>query len=432
MKRNKMHFNDLKREVIDRILCMGCGMCAGICPLGGVEMLHVDHELEPVLTGECNACSLCYDVCPGQDIPMPALDRMVFGRERQPEKELLGITRNIMAAHAADPKIRAAGASGGAATALLVYALEQGFIDGAMVAQMNPKEPWYSMPVLATTREDIIASASSRYTVVSTNAALREVIKGKYKKIAHVGLGCHTEGMRKLQLLYPKHKINESVAFFIGINCGETTSPLSTKLRILEGGGVHSLDEVANVNHRGKPPDGGIAMKITKKDGSVVYSGRFGPLALAEDYFLGRGSLSFRLERCLVCTDFCSELADITVGDYHGPQIPEEGKHLGWTIIYIKTEKGEQIVKDAEAKGYLITHSIDARFPTLGGGFYMKKHGYVHNLMKRKRYGWPVPDFHYPPVLEPVVRDFPYDPTLWPDHFWSGGPCLGKKVVMLR
>ena len=106
-----MDFYDLYREVIGRGLCTGCGTCAGICPTKGVEMVYVDHEPEPRLSGQCTDCGLCYELCPGQDIPMPALDQMVFGRERQPEKELLGIYQRCVAAHAVDPNIWSAGAA---------------------------------------------------------------------------------------------------------------------------------------------------------------------------------------------------------------------------------------------------------------------------------------------------------------------------------
>ena len=162
-------------------------------------MVYVDHEPEPNLSGQCTDCGLCYELCPGQDVPLPALDQMVFGRERQPERELLGIYRRCVAAHAVAPDIRAAGAAGGVVTALLVYALEQGSIEGALVGQMDPKEPWHTVPVLATTSEEVIASAQSKYQVVATNAALSRLLEGGHKMIGHVGLGCHTEALRKLQ-----------------------------------------------------------------------------------------------------------------------------------------------------------------------------------------------------------------------------------------
>ena len=399
-----MDFYDLYREVIGRGLCTGCGTCAGICPTNGVEMVYVDHELEPRLNGRCTDCSLCYEICPGQDVPMPALDQMVFGRERQPERELLGIYRRCVAAHAVDPNIRAAGASGGVVTALLVYALEQGVIEGALVGQMDPKVPWHTMPVLATTPEEVIASAQSKYQVVATNAALNQVMKGRRKMIGHVGLGCHTQALRKLQFLHPTHRAAKSIALFIGIGCHANLYTRGTVLLILEGCGVRSLDEVVKLEYRGGEYPGDF--RVTKMDGRISSIPRNDATSFLIRYF--------RRERCLMCTDWCSELADISVADYWGPEIPEEGKNLGWSSVIIKTEKGEQIIRDAEAKGYLLTQPTDECYLVLHTGLYQKKHGVVHNLMKRKRYDWPVPEYHYPLVIEPIVRDIPFDQSLWP------------------
>ncbi len=401
-----MHFDDLKREVIDRGLCHSCGTCAGICPTGGVEMQYVDHEPEPVLIGKCDdACSLCYDTCSGQDIPMSALDRMVFGRERKPEKELLGINRKIMAAHAADPQIRAVASYGGAATALLVYALEQGLIEAAMVAQMSPKEPWHGMPVLATNRKEIIAAAQFKYQLVPTNALLGAVMKGKYKRIGHVGLGCQTEAMRKLQLLYPKHRINKTMALSIGIACNNNYYSRATELLLLERCGVRSLDEVARVEYGNKAAGG---FKVTRKNGGVFSLTR-------QELYKGFLSRYFLRERCTMCTDVTNELADLSVSERFAPEIPGEGKRLDWSSVIIRTEKGEEIVKDAEAKGYLVTHThpADSRFLVLNAGLYEKKHSAAYKIMKRKRYDWAVPDWHYPPIIEPLVPDIPLDPTSW-------------------
>ena len=310
-QQKKKDFGDLHQEVIARGLCTGCGTCVGICPTEGVKIVYIDHEPEPALTGSCNKCGLCSEVCPGQDIPLPALDQMVFGRERQPEKELLGIHRKCLAGHATDPKIRGAGASGGVATTLLLYGLEQGIIDGALVAQMNPEVPWHTRPLFATTPDEIIASAQSKYQVVATNASLRDVPIGK--KIGHVGLGCQTEAMRKLQLLHPNHWMAQSVSFFIGIACHANFYTRGTELLILERTGVRSLDEVAKVEYR--CGESSSSFRVTKKDGTYFDI----PREEAIGFFLIR---NFRRERCLMCTDWSSELADISVSDYWGPEIP--------------------------------------------------------------------------------------------------------------
>ncbi len=115
-------FAKLDAEVIRVGLCTDCGHCAGICP---DKSLVMNYETErPELRGKCRPdCELCYESCPGKDIPMPDLDRLVFGRQRGVGEELLGVSQAFLKGHATDAAIRSNGAGGGIVSALLTYAL---------------------------------------------------------------------------------------------------------------------------------------------------------------------------------------------------------------------------------------------------------------------------------------------------------------------
>ncbi|MEW6301714.1 MAG: 4Fe-4S binding protein, partial [Thermodesulfobacteriota bacterium] len=73
-------FGDLRGDVVDKGLCTSCGTCAGVCPLGVIDL--AGDEWEPQLAGDCNFCGLCYAVCPGKSGPMPAIEKHLFGRRR--------------------------------------------------------------------------------------------------------------------------------------------------------------------------------------------------------------------------------------------------------------------------------------------------------------------------------------------------------------
>lgn len=403
--RNDLNFKNLYDVVISQGLCTGCGTCAGICPTKGIQMAYADHELEPCLSGECSDCSLCYEVCPGHDIPLPRLDKMIFGRQRQPEAELLGIYQSCFAGHAVDSEIRTEAAAGGVATALLVYALEQGMIDGALVGVMDPSQPWRTLPKLAASRQEIIAAAQSKYQVVATNAALREVLAERARlNIACVGLGCHIQALRKLQLLHPSHKAARSLAFSIGLCCFANFYTRGTEFLIEERLGI-SLEQVAKVEYRGGAGQGNF--RVTTKDGQVLVI----PRAETTGVFLIR---FFRRDRCLMCIDWSGELADISIGDYWGPEIDERSENLGWSTVIVRTQRGKQVVEDAVREGYLQIVPASEHYLVMTNGLYQKKHGAVHNLLKRKRYGWPTPDYHYPLILNPIPRDLPFDSSHWP------------------
>ena len=57
---------------------------------------------------------------------------------------------------------------------------------------------------------------------------------------------------------------------------------------------------------------------------------------------------------CFSCPDYTAELADISVGSV--------GSEPGWSTVLTRTDKGEELLKGAEAKGYIeVTENIDLK-----------------------------------------------------------------------
>ena len=192
----------LYEQVIKVGLCTYCGTCVGACPMG---IIKLDEELEEPrfndVTGCPQNCGICYDVCPGKDIPIPELERMVFGRtKRQHEKEI-GLYQELYRAYAVDQEIREAGATGGCGTALLKYGFEAGLIDGAIIAAMSDSRPWRAEARLITSPEEVFRASQSKYATVPINAALVQVKERKLQRIMVTALPCHAHGIRKGQRL---------------------------------------------------------------------------------------------------------------------------------------------------------------------------------------------------------------------------------------
>jgi len=53
----------LKRHVINREWCKGCGICVAMCPKHVLE-LDSKEKAVAVRTEDCIACQLCEEVCP--------------------------------------------------------------------------------------------------------------------------------------------------------------------------------------------------------------------------------------------------------------------------------------------------------------------------------------------------------------------------------
>ena len=100
----------------------------------------------PSSNGPVTVLPAAWAACPGKGADYPALYTDVFGR--WPENWLIGCTQATYVGYSAVPEIRSGGASAGAITQTLIYLLEQGRIDGAVVVRQGSPKPWLAEPVI--------------------------------------------------------------------------------------------------------------------------------------------------------------------------------------------------------------------------------------------------------------------------------------------
>jgi len=378
-------FNKLQDDVISTGLCTACGTCVGVCPK---DCLEFDLAQEaPVLTDECDSCGICYAACPGADIPLPQLDMMLFARERHVDDEPLGICLGWRKGYATDTQIRKNATSGGCTTALLVYALEKGIIDGAIVTGTDPKCPWRPEPVLATTKEEVLAAAQSKYALVPNNTLLREVERRGLNKLGIVGLPCHIEGIRKMQMYGKPKKLISRIKFTIGLFCAGNRSYKATEHVIESILGI-PLDSIVKYEYRGGPES--QDRMITFRDGKTeIIPKEITPYAVG---IMPR-------DRCKECWDFSSELADVSVGDIFLPQ--RLGRLPNYTCMITRTEAGEALIDGTEKSGYIKTFPLVESGFSYNIGIETKKRLAARRLIDRKNEGLPVSDYHYDISHEP-------------------------------
>jgi len=397
----KKGFDDLARDVINAGLCTSCGTCAGVCPSGFIHMDYEMDEPEPILRSQCNPCDICYESCPGKDVPLVELDKFSFNRRRDVDNEPLGIFKESYRGCASSADTREGGGSGGVVNAVLRHALDEGIIDGAVIAGWDPNQPWRTKPFVATTGDEIEKGMRSTLMVCPVNESLREaVVEMKLKKIAVCGVPCHMHALRKMQMAgRPKSFVN-SIVFIVGVFCAANYYYIGTEHLVRESGKVSDIKDVIAMDYRaGKWPG---SLMVTTKDGKMHY------VASKHEYtwhFLG--SASYKRDRCLMCIDWSAESADISCGDIFTP-IQEQNRK--WTGVLVRTPRGKEIVDGAVRKGRLLLKDLDPTLlPSSGLGWEAKKHAAMYRLMQRKKYGWPVPDYQYPPKLAyvPFDRTFP-------------------------
>jgi coenzyme F420 hydrogenase subunit beta len=324
MKVSKIGFEESLENVVLAGRCTGCATCTIVCPLNCLEYVNG----KPRLVKECNACGICAAVCPRYDFSQSALERFVFGREREPEEDF-GIYRRIVIAQASDSNVLDICQDGGVVTALLTFALERGIIDGAAVSGVSKNKPFFPVPRLAATSQEVVECGGTRYSYSPNLLAFKEGVKQKRERLAFVGTPCQVQAIRKIQMI-PLKKYANPLKLSVGLMCTECfTYEGLMEEQIQEKMGI-KLADVKKMNIKGK-------IIVTTRAGDVKAI----PLADAKQY---------TRKSCLLCPDFSSELADISVG----------GLGLsGWTFTIIRTEEGEELFENAQKKGILRTVPVE-------------------------------------------------------------------------
>ena len=149
-------------QVVKDELCTGCGTCIALCPKEAIKLTLNEKKgiYVPALNEEqCDNCGICFEVCPGHEVDFKSLNLEIFGKE--PGDVLIGNYLNCYIGHATDYDIRYNSASGGLVTQLLIFALDEGVIDGALVTRMKEDNPLEPEPFIARTKEAIIEASKS-------------------------------------------------------------------------------------------------------------------------------------------------------------------------------------------------------------------------------------------------------------------------------
>lgn len=361
-------------------LCTRCGTCVG---LGQGRVMFDDRgarhlpRMQKLLPDDL--AGRIWAGCSAKEVPFPALNDFVFGQgaNRDP---YLGHVKRLAIGHCTDETVRGRSASGGILTSILLWLLEQGEIQGAVVTGMDPKEPWRPKTFIATRPDEIIEAAQSKYVITSVNEILPEM--GRFEgALAYVGLPCQVHSIRKLQLV--GDPTVRRLKYILGPYCGNTLY-FSSIRSLLASHGVRDYRQIQSLRFRDGEWPGN--MRVGLRSGRMIDMPKFHANYLIPFHIV---------KRCLVCTDLSNEFTDISGGDAWSPVYEERGK--GFSIVVGRSEKGADLLQRMEADGKLQLRPIEAdeavRMHT--HGFDLKKRGGFIRVSLWRRLGREVPDYGY-------------------------------------
>jgi len=326
LSQEKKTFNDLETEIIDTEKCVSCGTCEAVCPVNVIEL----QDNTPILVRNCIECGICYANCPAVSFNEKDMEEKIFGRTRKPNEKLTGIYQEVYAARATSDEIHMKAQDGGVVTALLTQFLKDKG-DGVIVAGLEKDKIWVPKPVVAKTREAVIAAAGTKYTPSPTLVGVKKAVKEeKLGNIAVVGTTCQMRGLSLAMMGSMKNKsIADSVALKIGLFCMETFT-YDSFMKYLKDNEV----------------DPG---RVTKFE---IKNGRFYAWDGEERLYRVKLSKVKPLIRpvCNHCTDFTSEFSDISVGNVGSP--------AGYSTVLVRNERGKKILEAAINSGLVEAEPI--------------------------------------------------------------------------
>ncbi|WP_297521570.1 Coenzyme F420 hydrogenase/dehydrogenase, beta subunit C-terminal domain [Thermococcus sp.] len=242
-----------------------------------------------------------------------------------PGENLLGQIRGVYLSRATDGDIlRRKVASGGAVTAMLLYALEKNLVDGVVAAKRT--RGLAGEPVVARTREELLETAGNSWNIVPFEEMIKARIEEEgLKRVAVVCLPCQAQlfgQMREFPLL--EADLSCRVRYVVSLFCRGifVFGAFINHLRIRYG--IRG-EEITNV----RLGEGHLIIQRGREELVI-------PL---------REVCPYLQTGCLICSDYTGVWSDVSAGSVE--------REPGWTVLITRNRRGEKLVRGAEREGYL-------------------------------------------------------------------------------
>ncbi len=353
-------WKELYEEVITSGLCTGCAGCVIACPHDVIGYRHEPgqyypfHLEEELGLDDCvhgvKGCTSCTRACPRFRAWETEADEHLFGRRRD-DDEMSGVYKDIILTRASDDFVYEVGQDGGLVSAILIWCLENGVIDGALVSHLEGEAAgWKAVPGVATNRDEVLAGAGSRYTYSANTMAFPDAVERGLSQLALVGMSCQTS-IGPVMWHRKVGKVGRPIKLNIGLLCSKSFDD-------------SLFDELFWIKY-GLRKENIKKMNIKGVFQVWMHNGDYHEISLKECHAWTR-------EGCLHCPDFAAEHADISTGGI--------GDVSDWTLTVVRTELGREIIVRMLQEGVIEGRPGDSDPGAIA---------LMHKLSAKSRQRWP-------------------------------------------
>ncbi|WP_062053289.1 Coenzyme F420 hydrogenase/dehydrogenase, beta subunit C-terminal domain [Aquimarina longa] len=384
--------NNVISRVVANDLCIGCGMCAAVCPSHNLGIrLNQQGTYEPFLEkDQCDDKGNCLKVCPFNPFPEKKvatedaiLSTITKENDSPNYSKSFGGYNSLYVGYAKEYRREAS--SGGIATWLLKQLLKHKIVDKIIATIENDKDDsvFYKYTIIDTI-EDINLTSKTKYYPMHIGDIAR-LIKGTNESYAIIGLPCTIKAIRLAQVSEPENW--KTIKFCISIFCGGLKSTffteyLASKIDVRYDEIIKPEYRVKNINSTA----GDYSFSCSKKgdDNTPLLL----PMKKVGDMW---GTGYFKPNPCDFCEDLSGELADISLGDAWIPPYNKDG--AGHSLIITRTQFAEQLISTGMSAQQLICDGIHQKQASLSqeGNYNHRRVGLSYRLKWAKKRGDIIP-----------------------------------------
>ncbi|MDX3912681.1 MAG: Coenzyme F420 hydrogenase/dehydrogenase, beta subunit C-terminal domain [Pseudosphingobacterium sp.] len=331
-------------ENIDKLgLCLGCGLCESVCGKENVEMrLGEDGFFHPnVKNNNIEKSRIIEQICPGTNI----VNDIPFDKE----ESIWGHIEKLWAGFSTDNDIRTRGSSGGIASAIAIYLLENKIVDSILQVGGDVNDYERNSLKVSRSRQDVLNCASSRYAPALIFDKIFDILNSKGgESFCFIGKPCDISALKNFLVAYPQFRHRFKLT--ISIVCAGLPSFQGTREIINE---FQATAPVRNLVYRGNGWPGYFSfVDATEKTYKKTYNDSWGK------------TLNKHLKfRCKVCPDGIGIQADIAVGDAWETDdgYPDFSEKDGRSLVIARTRAGVEILNQAEVDSSIVLEDLEIK-----------------------------------------------------------------------